>query len=200
MCGCTGRASGWKRFSRLPEGGGMREEELHQLLQRADRALQTGDSTLLSSQHIGQLARHRVRKRRVLAGAASTLVVILSVAAVSLKLHRSSMPSPPESPTVAKSSTEPVNAGLEVKERIALEAQMRLDHRRRVNAEKSMELIDAAQERNQAARIMVMMAARRGEMGRQEAVDLYSRTIAMFPDTPSARVAREALGTLERQN
>ena len=176
----------------------MNEEQLQQLLRRLnDPAVAPFDG-----QSIRRLARRRQMLRR---GALAGCACIAALFFVLIATHSRNIPlianhgsggSPGDGPLPASSA--PV---LDARALVMIEAQEQVDRRRLVALTRSLGPVDLAEERAQAARTMVLLAQRRAESaGREEAVELYHRAIAMFPDTDSAGLARQALAKLDRQN
>lgn len=173
----------------------MAEEWLTRTLRNADRQL-AGFGPPPDAQRL----RSRAARRRHRSSAA-WLVFLLTATGLTafLATHLSIQHRPDlvKSPPPAIPPPLPT-LDLSIDQRIALETQIRLDHRLLAAQAHAVASIDPAEQRDQAARIMVYAARQRQEAaGPQEAADLYQRTIALFPETPSADTASLALAQLQ---
>jgi hypothetical protein len=177
----------------------MNDMELKALLREAGKERQ--EFAPVHVNDIRTLARGRVRRRRTLGGVGA-LVLIASLAAILLRGTQEVKKTPP--PPVAEKQPEPpayLASAQALQAHIEEEALARLDRRRAAAALAAGEVISLEDAREQAAGTMVMLAPRRGELaGVQEAAAVYRRTIAIFPETPSAQAARLALAQLHLPN
>ena len=180
----------------------MPEDWLSESLRHADRQLAREEAPV-DPQHIRTRVTRRRRRRR--AAQAGMLVLLAAAGIIALLAGQ-----PPKQNAIPRALSDRSNAPklpvlpddeLSVAQRIALEAQIRLDHRLLTARARSIDGIDLAEQRDEAARTMVQVAQRRQEIaGQQEAAELYQRTIALFPETTSASTARVALAQMKQNN
>jgi len=179
----------------------MERDPLKKLLAGADGHCPGGKP--LNAVDIRQTARRRARRTRLLA---TSLVLVAGASAALLLVHNKMAPTTPAPAAgqTAQQSVPPIPAPLGAVESPGIAAQIDMlaqtitDRRRARERMQGVEPVNIADEREDAARTMVMTAPLRAEVaGPAEARSLYERAVALYPDTQSAAAARLELARLQ---
>ena len=111
----------------------MRDQRLSHLLSHADDAFKGADRLLISGADIRGLARRQVLRRNTLA-TACLLLIAGGISAISMGVRNGINPRNSNATAGIDQPSRPPASGpaiaMDVRERIALEAQIRLDHQR----------------------------------------------------------------------
>lgn len=198
----------------------MNRDDLESLLQRADRAAgppPAGPADL--ADRVRRLARRRHRTRVVVRAAVAAVVV----AGLGLAVHSAAVRNEPSELTTAQQPTPPDPASNEEVARLRSEiAQLRQEANALAEQIRGMTAIQEQRQRldqlEQAVARLESGEEVRGEMERaaftivyqadrmyrelglrDSAVEAYREAVKLFPDTPSAEIARTRLIEIDRQ-